>query len=519
MKKLLTLTIFALIALFAIPTMVQAGEVKTTEEFKTALETEEIITLTDNMTLTENVKISDGKTKVLNLNGKTLTQGDNYIIVENGTLTVKNGNVVSNGDAFEVLSKGNAILNIEKDVNVTAGECAVYIKFPGAVLNTEGNLKSTGAYATIQGNGLIESGGIIVNITGGTITSESEAIYFPNTAELNISGGKITGQTAVYQKSGKLNISGGTLNAIGDKAEYVYNSNGCNTTGDALVIEASDYPGGVPEVKITGGVFTSKNNKSIGYYQQAEKYKISNEKFITGGEFSNDISEYVPAGYVVNNISEGTYNVEMNTPSVTNEPVDSSDGKVEIEVVPEFQEDLQAILEQEVEENAELKGALLAGKSVNIDVQLTKIEEEKINKEELKAIESEIKDEKLVNFYDIAIVINVDGEEIDTITNVSKKLKFKVHIPNELVKENRTFFMYRYHKGKVEKITGEVDKENYLTFETDKFSTYVLAYEDKVIEEKDDTPKTGSIDVVLYASAIIATISLAGIVLVKKYTK
>ena len=37
--------------------------------------------------------------------------------------------------------------------------------------------------------------------------------------------------------------------------------------------------------------------------------------------------------------------------------------------------------------------------------------------------------------------------------------------------------------------------------------------------EKDDTPKTGSIDVVLYASAIIATISLAGIVLVKKYTK
>ena len=38
-------------------------------------------------------------------------------------------------------------------------------------------------------------------------------------------------------------------------------------------------------------------------------------------------------------------------------------------------------------------------------------------------------------------------------------------------------------------------------------------------EEKDDTPKTGSIDIVLYVSAIIATISLAGIVLVKKYTK
>lgn len=37
--------------------------------------------------------------------------------------------------------------------------------------------------------------------------------------------------------------------------------------------------------------------------------------------------------------------------------------------------------------------------------------------------------------------------------------------------------------------------------------------------EKDESPKMGTIDIVLYASAIIAVISIAGIVVVKKYTK
>lgn len=38
-------------------------------------------------------------------------------------------------------------------------------------------------------------------------------------------------------------------------------------------------------------------------------------------------------------------------------------------------------------------------------------------------------------------------------------------------------------------------------------------------EEKDETPKTGSIDVITYVGAVVAVITLAGIVTVKKYNK
>ena len=43
--------------------------------------------------------------------------------------------------------------------------------------------------------------------------------------------------------------------------------------------------------------------------------------------------------------------------------------------------------------------------------------------------------------------------------------------------------MYRYHEGKVEELAGEVTEDNYFVFESDRFSTYVLAYEDKVEQQ------------------------------------
>ena len=85
--------------------------------------------------------------------------------------------------------------------------------------------------------------------------------------------------------------------------------------------------------------------------------------------------------------------------------------------------------------------------------------EEKAIKEELKAIKEVAKEGNVIEFYDITLAIIADEEEIDTISEISSKLKFRVFIPENLLKDGRTFFMYRYHDGKVEKLTGEVDSE------------------------------------------------------------
>lgn len=527
MKKILSLTIIAIIALIGLTVSVNAAETQmTASEFLADLADGK---MSSDVELTEQVVVN--KDMTFDLDGHTLKMTEKAnISVQKGELTVKNGTVVAVGYAFRVeASEGNAILNIESDVEATAGACAVFIKKPGSVLNTEGDLTATGGFATISGNGNLENGGVEVNIIGGSVTHESyAAVYFPNTTTLNIKDGIIRGTSAVYHKSGKLNVSGGKLIATGAKVDYKHKGDGCAPTGDTLVIEACDYPGGVPVVSITGGTFTSKNNKAIGYYSQDEaKYKLANEKFITGGVFSSDISDNVAEGYVVNPVytyDVDMYEVKMNRPYVTQDAVDSSDGEIEMGLVSELQGELEEIFEKEIDKNEKLKEALLAGKSVNIQVQMEKLEEKAIKEEELKAIKESAKEGKIINFYDITLEMIADRQEkIGTISEISGKLKFKVLVPEELIKENREFFMYRYHDGKVEKIEGELDKENYFVFETDKFSTYALAYEDitgmgSAVEEpaKDETPKTGAFDIVLYVLGAIALVSLVGTVKAKK---
>ena len=65
---------------------------------------------------------------------------------------------------------------------------------------------------------------------------------------------------------------------------------------------------------------------------------------------------------------------------------------------------------------------------------------------------------------------------------------FTVAIPEDLMKEGRTFYVIRVHDGKAEKLETVENEDGTLTFKTDKFSTYALAYEDA--QESTTTPTT-----------------------------
>lgn len=253
------------------------------------------IDIESSFSLTANLEVT--KNTIIDLNNQTLTAtGYSINVAEGKTLTIQNAaslvrsasNPTITSDKDIIVAGNNSTIIIGEGVNLTStANCCVFVPngVSGATITTAGNLTSQGNYAAIQANG--NATNVTVNVIGGTIKSACEGIYFPCSTNLNISGGTIEGTTAVYHKSGNLNISGGTLKATGEKADYVHNGNGCNATGDALVIEACDYPGGVPVVSITGGTFTSTNAKAIGYYQESESYKLANENFITGGTFSD----------------------------------------------------------------------------------------------------------------------------------------------------------------------------------------------------------------------------------------
>ncbi|MBQ6349103.1 MAG: InlB B-repeat-containing protein [Clostridia bacterium] len=167
------------------------------------------------------------------------------IILENDT-TLK----VSQTDGTVTIDGGHAGIAVLAAANVTV----------------EGGTIS-GINSGITGNGSTGKGGYTINVNGGTVkASDGIGIYHPNTGTLNISNGSVSGNTAIYVKSGVTNISGGTLIGSGNKVNYRYVSSGADTTGDALVVDNCGYPGGAPEVTISGGTFTSTNNRGIGSY-------------------------------------------------------------------------------------------------------------------------------------------------------------------------------------------------------------------------------------------------------------
>ncbi|MGN0636281.1 MAG: beta strand repeat-containing protein [Acutalibacteraceae bacterium] len=286
------------------------------------------ITLLDDVSISRSTFGSvslQNATVVLDLNGHTLTANNSstfpsMLLRYKNNLIVRNGNLVLNdtGDLNVCIGLySGASLTLEETVNVTSngGTTVFFADSSACTLNTAATIVSNGDTA-IQGNGSYS--GSVTNITGGSVTSVgSIAIYQPQNGTLNISGGTVSGTTAVYVKSGTVNITGGTLEANGEAGDYTYDGSGCNSTGDAIVIDSCGYPGGDPAVSITGGTFTSENADAIGNYAYGES--AAQAGFVSGGTFSTAVEESAcAAGYAPKGNADGTFGVTTanNTASI-----------------------------------------------------------------------------------------------------------------------------------------------------------------------------------------------------------
>ena len=226
-----------------------------------------------------------GATYTIDLNKKTVTfdiEADGFAFAishRGGTATITNGGKMicaDNADDDRVFNLAGGTLNIESSVTVEgAGDVSPVVVTKGT-LNTAGKLYATDSFA-IATNGA-DSKNFTINVTGGTVKStNAAAIYQPADGVLNISGGTIEGKTGVYVKSGELNITGGTIKGTGDAADYDYYGNGCNSTGDALVVDSCGYPGGAPEVNVNGGTFNSKNADAIASYKKSDDAEFAED--------------------------------------------------------------------------------------------------------------------------------------------------------------------------------------------------------------------------------------------------
>lgn len=274
----------------------------------------------DTVTLLKNVTVDDyleiKKAITLDLGGKRLSSLGGGLDVY-ADLTVKNGSMKTLKWAAWV--QDGAALVVEKDVSITttstnSSHGGITVAGDGSSVTMFGKVQSVGT--AISGIGNKDDGGVTINIEEGAVLTSTNGvgIYYPNTATLNIKGGTITGLTGVYVKSGKTVVTGGTIIGTGAKADYEYYGNGCNSTGDAFVVDKCNYPGGDPVVEIKGGTFKSEKANAVASYV-GNNAANALTGFISGGTFSSDPSALAAEGFVATKDTEGAFTVAKPAPT------------------------------------------------------------------------------------------------------------------------------------------------------------------------------------------------------------
>lgn len=286
---------------------IEGGNAYTTlsEAIKNAKEGQTVRLLTDT-SLSSYISIQ--KSIKLDINGNTITStnGLAFAVSENATFTITDNSNSKNGE-IESTKKGNCNLLkvssgeiIVENGNLSNEWYVIYVSQTGKATIKGGTLTSSVASVLSTNGSPIGndnySADAVMNVEGGNLVSTNDVTIYLPAGTLNITGGEIVGATAVYSKCGVTNISGNpVIKSESDYSEFKHSNNGCYPTGDAMVVEACNYPNGNPEVYISGGTFTSDHGKSVAYYQynnnQVKKFSI------TGGTFSSDVSDYVSSGY------------------------------------------------------------------------------------------------------------------------------------------------------------------------------------------------------------------------------
>lgn len=294
---------------------------------------------------TGDIVIPADKTITLDLGGKTLTNSETAII-NNGTLTVDNGKIVSTSNVGIGVGD-NSKTTIQPGVTIESQEGAVITSYAtGATITINGGNFSAKDNAVIAGNGSKTAGkngperksGNTITINGGTftgnITSEGYiacGIYAPWKDIITVNDGTfiVNNGIGVVARAGQVYINGGTFTCNGAAKGKVGDKNFDMDAAQALYFDDSDpsYPA---YNKDTDGIFVS------------------------GGKFSSDPTAFVTDTdlVVVPNVGKTEYTVQPKTSedgNTTTTTEVSEDGKTKTETKTETTTDGSTVTKTETD--------------------------------------------------------------------------------------------------------------------------------------------------------------------------
>ncbi len=347
---------------------------------------------------------------------------------------------------------------------------------------------------------------VTITITSGTVESDSD--YGVKLADFNnftMTGGTV--KTGISQRNSNIKIgTNATVNGkmkIDDSSKTDIKG---NVTGDKF------YSAGVvvKTGKETGTAKLSKTSAKKGEKitlttTPSEGYRIASIKVVKTGDESTvvtfneeDNSFTMPDYTVLVYVSYETYDINVSTPT--------GDVTVSEDATEVLKDAVNAVEDEEIQ-------TLLKHNDSTVTLETNKIEEPE--KEVVEKFEAVIKGATVTDYFDAEIVLRVAGKEAK-IHELGKAITLTVELPElPAVKEGykRTFYILREHNGKVTKLDATLTEDgNSLTFATDKFSTYALAYLDERVETPvtntaEENPKTGD-NILMYLGLGLASVAV-----------
>ena len=570
-KKIFLSTI--LLVTILIPTKIFAlefEEVKNAETLTNAIEAGKNVILTDNISnINKTILINKEITVDLNEKNISFTKNNKFEVI-GGNLTLTGKGTVKEETPYygAVMLRGSAnkedinysTLTVGKDVTLE-GWAPIFINqlngvnkvkdSYGITVNLYGTLNGFADSSGDLGHGIYVNGNIkhkenypVINIyEGAIINTPGDGIYAAGFAKWNIEGAKITGGIGIGAKSGIFNLKNVIIKATDPYMDPKYWGNGIYSNGAAIQIESNNgYAGGI-DITIDGGKYESINAYAIHHYlaskngesvnNSLENLTIKNGTFIggkdntaidvvdvekmviTGGTFSSSVAKYITSEYVETKV-ENEYFVAKKEVKVETPTIDTTKPVKEVTVGVKEDDTLKDTLEKAIKDSKIDVTDINAIVMVTIDNQ----KEEQVPEEASKSINELAKEKeniKVVSFFDITLNVknNITGEALGTLSTLDNKIKFNMVLPEELTKVSegytRKYYVVRYHDGKSEIISASVDG-NVLSFESDKFSTYALAYEDVKNENVVNPPTSDKI----VLNLVVGIVSVAGLGLVAK---
>ena len=273
--------------------------------------------------LVENVVIPAGKTVVLDLAGKTITNNGDHTIVNYGNLTIKDSSEQKSGVVDNITHARAAVYNevggmfvldgarlarsLENGASSSDnGGNSYYVLLNHGTATLNGYISQDGAYSSLIENGWYNGS---ENTTGAA-------------SVMNIIGGKYSGglNTVKNDDYGVLTISAGTFSNVEQSAVLNWNeatiSGGTFQVNSNYAVVLNGYLNDTMdkgELTITGGSFHGQT-----MIAQMSGSQSIGEVAISGGEFSNmPKAAYFAEGYVavcddgIYKVKEGTFAIEV----------------------------------------------------------------------------------------------------------------------------------------------------------------------------------------------------------------